>query len=72
MLAFTVSPTVAVWTREPLVPVIVRVEPPGGVPLEVVIVIADPLTDAVALLGKPVTPKDTVPVNPFTGVIVAV
>ncbi len=70
----TFSVTVAVWTSEPLVPVIVSVGLPVGVLLVVVTVSVedpDPLTDvgendAVAPLGRPLALRLTVPVNPFS------
>ena len=66
------------WLRLPLVPVIVNVEAPFGVFLEVFTVSVDeplPFTDVglnVALVreGSPVTLNVTVPLKPFVGVTV--
>jgi hypothetical protein len=65
----TVIDTLAEWVSEPLVPVMVIVEVPTGVPLPVVIVrveVPDVLTlagenDAVAPDGNPVALSATVP-----------
>ena len=74
----TTNVTVAEWLRLPLVPVIVSVELPGGVLVEVVTVsveLADAFTglnDPDALFGKPDALKLTVPVKPLRGVMVAI
>jgi len=68
----TTRVTVAVWTSEPLVPVIVRVELPAGVDASVVTVrVEDPepvteagLKEPAAPLGSPETLKFTTPANP--------
>ena len=67
----TVMVAVVVWTIEPLVPVIVRVEVPRGVlddVLTVIIELPEPVTvvglkETVAPDGNPLTPNVTVPVN---------
>ena len=72
--------TVTLRTRGPLVPRIVSVYFPGGVvALVATLSVVDPdvvteagLNVAVAPDGRPVTLNATVPVNPFTGVTVAV
>jgi len=71
--AVTVSWTVVVWTSEPLVPVMVSVEVLAGVALVVATVnvegvpgpIETGLNVGVAPVGRPLTVKPTVPVNPF-------
>src|SRR5579859_254948 len=74
----TVSPAVVLWLRLPLVPVIVTVEfPAAAVLLALIVSEQDP--GAVAVHGIAVTPAGkllaltlTLPLNPFTGVTVAV
>jgi len=77
----TTSVTVAVWIKLPLVPVMVSVEVANGVEAVVeTIKIEDPepplieagLKLAVAPVGKPLTTRDTVPVNPLNGATLAV
>ena len=76
----TSSDTVVVWLREPLVPVIVIVELPAGVPAAVVtfsVALPAPVIDAganeaAALAGSPLAPRVTVPENPFNALIVTV
>jgi hypothetical protein len=74
----TTKVTVLEWLRLPLVPVIVSVELPSGVLVEVAIVRIElpapfnGLNEADALFGNPVTAKLTVPLKPFRGVMVAV
>jgi hypothetical protein len=76
----TLSVTVVLCTKLPLVPLIVSVDVPTGVEREVVIVselVPELLTDvgvkvAVAPAGRPVTEKVTVPLNPFKAVTVLV
>ena len=78
--AVTASVTVVVWTRAPLVPVMVSVELPTGVfALVVTVMVDDPvpvtvvgLKLAVAPVGSPLTPKPVLPANPFCAVTVAV
>ena len=78
--AFTTSVTLVLWLRLPLVPVMVKGYVPAGVeqPVEIVSVEdPDPLIEAglkldVAPLGKPLTPRLTVPVNPFSELTLAV
>jgi hypothetical protein len=78
--AFTARDTVALCVRLPLVPVIVSVEVPAGVLLAVVTVsveFPEPVTDVglklpFAPLGKALTLRLTVPVNPFNALTVAV
>ena len=78
--AVTVSVTVAVCTRLPLVPVIVTVELPDGVVLAVVTVsveLPDPVTVAgeklaAAPVGNPLALSVTTPPKLFNGVIVVV
>ena len=78
---FTVSVTVVECVRPPLVPVIVSVNAPVGVALDVETVSADdpdpPLIDVglnepLAPLGSPLTLRFTAPVNPLIGLTVAV
>ena len=74
----TFNVAVELCVSEPLVPVIVSVEDPTGVPGEAVTVIVevpDPVTAvglnlAVVPVGRPVTEKVTDALNPFAGVIV--
>jgi hypothetical protein len=76
----TTSAVVAEWLRAPLVPVIVRVEVARGVLAAVVTVsveLFDPLIDGgendpVVFAGRPVTPRLTLPANPFNAVVVTV
>ena len=76
----TVSVTVAVFDLAPLVPVTVSVEFAPGVAEVVVTVMVEVPTPvivaglklAVAPAGKPITVGVTVPVNPFTAVVVTV
>ena len=76
----TVNVAAAVFARTPLVPVTVSVEDPGSVdPTVVTVMVEAPapvmvagLNDADAPVGKPVTVGVTVPVNPFTAVVVTV
>ena len=76
----TVNVTVVVWTRAPLVPVIVRVELPTGVlALVVTVMVDDPVSVtvvglklAVAPVGSPLALKLTTPLKPPDGVTVAV
>jgi len=77
----TTSVAVAVWVREPLVPVTVRVEVPVGVPVPDVVTVMVELPDdvtetglneAVALPGSPVAANDTVPTKVVLGVTVTV
>src|SRR5439155_187659 len=76
----TTSPAVAVWLRDPPVPMIVSVELPVGVFDAMVtsnVALPDPVTEAgvnnhVAFAGSPLTPKFTVPPKPFTAPIVTV
>jgi hypothetical protein len=78
--AVTVNVTVVVWTKVPLVPVMVRVELPTGVlALVVTVIVDDPvpvtvvgLKVAVAPVGSPLALKVTIPLKPPEGVIVAV
>ena len=79
-VAFTVSPTLAICVKLPLVPVMVNVESPTGVVQLVVTVsveVPDPVTVAgeklyVAPLGSPLALSVTTPLNPFNAPIVAV
>ena len=72
------SDTGTLCFRMPLVPVMVKVEVPLGVVPRVVIcrveepepVTVDGLKVPVTLLGKPLTPKVTCPLNPPEGVTV--
>ncbi len=76
--ALTTIVTLAVWLREPLAPVMVRVGlPVGVVPAVVTVIVVDPepVTDgglkvALAPAGNPVALKLVVPVNPPDGVTV--
>ena len=77
----TFKVTGAVCTNDPLVPVMVSVELAAGVLLAVVTVnVAVPVLPvivlglklAVAPVGNPVTVRATLPVNPFTAVLVIV
>ena len=76
----TTRETEAKRVRAPLVPTMVSVEVPGGVPTAVVTSKLDvpaPLTDAgvnvaEAFAGNPDRDKSTVPVNPFSAPIVTV
>jgi len=69
----TVSVTVVVCVKDPLVPVIVTVGLPAGVVVAVVIVSVEGvpavidvgLNVPVAPLGNPLTLKPTLPLNPF-------
>jgi hypothetical protein len=78
--AFTASVTVLVRVWFPLMPVIVSVELPAGVLLEVVtfnVASPAPATEAgvkvaLALAGSPDTDRSTVSANPFSAAIVAV
>ena len=80
LAAPTTRSAVALWFRDPLVPEMVSVDVPAGVPAAVVTVsVALPapsilagLNEAVALAGSPLTARFTVPVNPFTAPIVTV
>src|SRR5579859_2339834 len=78
--AFTVSVAMALWLRLPLIPVIVSVEFPTGVP-EVVCTVSveEPapaigfgLKVAVAPTGNPLTVRLTLPLKPLTAVVVTV
>jgi hypothetical protein len=80
----TTSVTVVLWTRLPLVPVIVKVYVPVGVVLVVVTVrveLALPLAGGVSDVGlsaqvvwegQPLTVRETAELNPFKDVTVAV
>jgi len=76
----TTKVTVALWLKEPLVPVRVSGYDPAGVEVEVVTVRVEepePVTEVglntpVVPEGSPLTPSMTVPVNPFSGATVAV
>jgi len=76
----TTRVTGVVWTIVPFVPVIVMVELPAGVDVDVVtvmveepeVVIEGGLKLAVAPAGSPLALKVTDPVNPFTALTVAV
>jgi hypothetical protein len=74
----TTNVAVVEWLRLPLVPVIVRVELPGGVLVELATVRVElpaPFTgpkEAEALAGRPDALKLTVPVKPFSGVMLTV
>lgn len=75
----TLKVTVAVCADAPLVPVIVSVEFAGVVPDVVTVrvdvpapVIVAGLKLAVAPAGNPVTVRATVPLNPFTAVVLTV
>src|SRR5581483_8994022 len=76
--ALTMSVTVVLWTRLPLVPVSVSVLVPAGVPVEVVMVTVDepePVTDvglkaAVAPEGRPPAVSVTLPPKPLRAVTV--
>ena len=78
--AMTTSVAVAVWTRVPLVPVMVSVNDPPGVvaavvtvSVEVPAVVTDVgLNVAVAPAGNPLTVRATAPVKPFTAADVGV
>ena len=78
--ALTTRVTEAVWTSEPLVPVMVNGKLPVGVVLLVVIVNVElpevvmdaGLNEAVAPAGIPLALRATVPVKPPDGVIVVV
>jgi hypothetical protein len=80
VVVVTTRETAAVCLRDPLVPVIVRVNVPVGVVLAVVTVIVEepePVTEvglkvALAPDGSPLALKVTAPANPFTAAIVAV
>ena len=69
-----------VWFNAPLTPWMVRVEVPGvaaDLTLTDMVEVPEPVTEvglkvAVTRLGKPVTLRVTVPVNPFTAVMVTV
>jgi hypothetical protein len=83
-VAFTTSVTDVLWTRMPLVPLIVRVYVPVGVVLvvvtfrvELVLPLAGGVTDVglspqVAFEGQPLTVRETDELNPFEDVTVAV
>jgi hypothetical protein len=74
----TVSVTVVLCCKLPLVPVMVSVNVPLGLPAVTVIVVApDPVIEvglklALAPPGNPVTLKVTAPLNPSSGVTVTV
>ncbi len=76
----TLRVTLVVWTRVPLVPVIVSVKVPVAAVLEgptVRVELPEPVTVVVLNLacvpdGNPLTLSVTVPVNPFSAVIVTV
>jgi hypothetical protein len=76
----TTSDAPALWLNVPLLAVTVSDEVPAGVPLPVfTVMVVDPLLAtvmglklAVAPAGRPETPKLTVPLNPFTAVVVMV
>jgi hypothetical protein len=80
--AFTTSVTEVLWLELPLVPVIVKVNVPVDVLLVVWTVRVElpaggtvtevGLSVQVVLLGQPLTVRLTVPLNPFSGVTVAV
>jgi len=76
--AFTVSEIVVVAFRLPEVPVIVTVAVPAAADLlavsvnTLVEVAGFGLNDAVTPFGRPVAVNDTLPENPFTGLIVMV
>ncbi len=78
--AFTTNPTVVVWLKLPLLPVMVRVALPAGVlevvdtvRVEVVLPLIEAgLNEAVAPAGRPLTLSVTVPLNPFKAVTVVV
>src|SRR6185369_331652 len=80
LAAVTASAALAVRLSDPLVPVMVSVELPGGVPGAVLmssVAVPDPLTeagvnDAVAFAGSPLALRLTGPVNPFTAPTVTV
>ena len=68
---------VALWTREPLVPVIVTARVPAVVELQETVAVPEPVTvpGVIALHVKPagiVSVRVTTPANPFTEVIVMV
>ncbi len=75
--AFTVIVACVLWTRLPLVPVMVSVELPSGVEAEVATVSVElpaPLIDvglnvAVAFAGNPVKLKATLPVKPLMAAV---
>lgn len=77
-VAVTVRATVVVWVRAPLVPVTVTFVVPVVAVLEavkvrvLVVVVEAGLKLAVTPVGRPLAESVTVPVNPFTGVIVIV
>jgi hypothetical protein len=76
----TTRVTVVLWTRVPLVPVIVSTDDPVGVEVDVVTVMVElpdvvteaGLKEAAAPEGRPLALKLTVPVKPPLGVTVAV
>jgi len=76
----TMRVTVVECDKVPLVPVMVSVDVPPGVEAEVVTVSVEefvPLTEAgvkkpLAPLGKPLTPRVTVPLKPFDPVTLTV
>ncbi len=76
---FTTRVTLALWLRLPLVPVMVKGYVPAGVEqLVETVSVEDPellieagLKLGVAPLGKPLTPRLTVPVNPLSGLTLA-
>ena len=77
--AVMVSATVAVCVRVPLVPVIVTVEFPAGLPVVVIVSVALPdvfteagENDALAPVGKPLAARLTEEVNPFNVPMVTV
>lgn len=71
--ALTLRARVVVAVTEPEVPVIVRVVgPTGAVPAAVSVSVLEPMVgfgekDAVTPLGRPVTERFTLPVNPYCG-----
>src|SRR5262245_64041058 len=80
LAVLTISATVAVRMRDPLVPVMVSVPLPAGVFAAVVTinvalpgpVIKAGVKDAVAFAGSPLTVRLTMPANPFSALVVTV
>jgi hypothetical protein len=77
--ALTTRVTVAVLVIEPLVPVMVRVLLPVAALVVVMVSVEEPapemlvgLNEALAPVGRPLTPRATVPVKPLTAVVVTV
>ena len=78
--AVTLRVTVAAWTREPLVPVMVSVKLPWEVPVDVVIVRVelDPaateegLNEAVAPAGSPLAVRLSEPLKPLVALVFTV